>query len=58
MLPMHAKETEFTQPDGEAKATFLWHSIRGVLWQAGVTVSLVAAAHYVSKLVSELMFIW
>jgi len=55
---MHARETEFNQPDGEAKATFLWNSIRGVLWQAGVTVSLVEAAHYVSKLVSELMFTW
>ena len=55
---MHARETEFKQLDGEAKATFLWNSIRGVLWQAGVTVSLVAAAHYVSKLVSELMFTW
>ena len=58
MLPMHARETEFKQPDVVSKATFFWHSIRGVLWQAGVTVSLVEAAHYVSKLVSELMFTW
>ena len=55
---MHAREMEFNQPDVVSKATFLWHSIRGVLWQVGVTVSLVAAAHYVSKLVSELMFTW
>jgi hypothetical protein len=58
VLPMHAKEMEFKQSDIEAKVTSYWYAILGVVRQVGLTVSLVAVAHYVSKLVSELMFTW
>lgn len=55
---MHTRELESEELDVETKATFLRDSIRGVVWQVGITFALVAAAHFASKLASDVMFTW
>ena len=55
---MHARDTESNKLDGGTDRNFLGDSIRGLVWQLGITLALVATTQYASKLVSDLIFRW